>query len=196
MRLKLYPYLCTINKKTNMKNTKVDYFRSKASLILAVKKEQVNGCVIKHLDNFDSIRFVLFSNNNQYIGSTKNKFFFTYCNHYNGNSGTNMEICELTHPHVDYEDRGYLKGVATDLDGYMKLISANDIVDNIDSSLSLYMPHFRNSTHSEKYIVECKTIAQGTILEFEEFIKKKTKILNEKLRELTGCSLLYYIRRF
>lgn len=177
-----------------MKNSKVKQFEAKINLVVEEKKAVIINEVEKHLSAFNEIYLESFTNERPYGGEFKNKIFFTYCNHYRGNLGTWMEVGELTHPHVSYEDRGYIKGVVTDLDGYMKLRSANGINHNFNTISYLYLPKFRNSTHSDQYRAECNSIVSRATSELNSFIEIQKKAMNIRLNELTGCSLLHYLR--
>jgi hypothetical protein len=177
-----------------MKNQKVRQFELKINQIVSEKKAGILRDANERIASFNEIYFETFTNENPYRGELKNKIFFTYYNHYRANSGTWMEVGELTHPHLSYEDRGYIKGVATDLDGYMKLKHASYLTHNFDVIFDLYYPHFRKSTHKEEYKSECDSIVSRAMNELNQLVEDQKKVLNNRLNELTGCSLLYYLR--
>lgn len=177
-----------------MTTSKVAQFAAKISQKVAEQKNRIAEDVKRHITNFESIELVTFTNEQPYTGELKNKIFFTYCNHYRGNSGTWMSVGELTHPHNNYEDRGYIKGVVTDLDGYMKLQSASRLSHNLDCVYGIYYPKFRASKHSQEYKSQCDAIVSNAMNEVNLFVEEQKKVLNERLREMTGCSLLHYLR--
>ena len=177
-----------------MKTLKVKNFEAKINQIVSGKKQQIINEVTNHLATFETIQFEVFSKEEPYEGETKNKIFFTYCNHYRANLGTWMEVGTLTHPHYSYEDRGYIKGVATDLEGYMKLKKANGLNHNFAVVFGIYYPRFRKSIHSNQYIAECDYIAKHAMSELDQFVTDQKKAMNEQLKKLTGCSLLHYLR--
>lgn len=121
----------------------------------------------------------------------KNKVFLTYSDHYRANSGTCMSVGHLNHPHINMDDRGYIKGVATDLDGYLALRSAKMLNHNFDCVAPIYFPKSKNS---EQYTDTCNAIVKAGMAELNQFILEKQKVLNQKLKEMTGCSLLHYLR--
>jgi hypothetical protein len=92
------------------------------------------------------------------------------------------------------DDRGYIKGIATDLDGYLKLRSAKMLDHNFDCVAPIYFPTFRKSKNSEAYIATCNEIVKNGMSELNAFVLVQKKIMNEKLREMTDCSLLHYLR--
>lgn len=158
-------------------------------------KEVIKTGIQKRVDDFlksvDTIELILFSYSSPYLGQTKNKIFFTYSDHYSANSGVDMEVGKLSHPHMNYEDRGYIKGVATDLDGYIKLRNAKIALEhNFDIVAKLYFPKLR----SQKRIAEAEAIQNKINTELKEFVKEQFDRINKELQEITGCSLLYYIR--
>ena len=177
-----------------MKNLKVKQFNVKMVNIIAEKKELILEEVSKHLEIFNTIDLIVFTNEAPYTGEIKNKIFFTYCNHYRHNSGIWMSVNELTHPHRNYEDRGYLKGVATDLNGYIELRDANRLNHNMAVSASVWFPRFTHSKNHDEYVKICNNIVTSGIEDLNLFVEQQKAIMNEKLKEITGCSLLYYIQ--
>ena len=177
-----------------MKNSKVKQFEAKVNQIVESSKAVILTDVENYLSSFNEISFETFSSENPYVGMLKNKIFFTYSDHYRANSGTWMEVGKLSHPHLSYEDRGYIKGAATDLDGYMKLKSANGLNHNFDCVCRIYYPRFHKSANSDQYKAECDAIAARATKELNQCIEEQKKMMNNKLKELTGCSLLHYLR--
>ena len=177
-----------------MTNLKTKKFETKVASILTEQKNRLMSDVAKHLESFGTIDFKKFNNENTYEGELKNTIFFTYSDHYRGNSGTWMSVGKLCQSHQNMDDRGYIKGVATDLDGYMKLQSANYLNHNFDCVANIYFPKFRTSKNKEQYIAICNQAVKTAMLELNEFVLAQKKVLNEKLNEMTGCSLLHYLR--
>lgn len=178
-----------------MKNLKVKRFEVKVNEIQKGQKEQLENDVTRLLDLFEKIEFSNFTNEEPFDGELKNKIIFTYCNHYRGNSGTWMEVGKINHPHINYEDRGYIKGTVTDLDGYMKLRLAESLNHNFENICSIYYPRFKKSKFQKEYQEQCNSMVGNAISELNEFVKEKKVILNLKLKDLTGCSLLHYLRK-
>jgi hypothetical protein len=177
-----------------MKNIEIRKFEAKVASILIEQKNRITLDVAKHLEVFETIELLKFNNETPYDGELKNKIFLTYSDHYRANLGTWMSVGQLNEPHINMDDRGYIKGVATDLDGYLKLRSANMLNHNLDCVAPIYFPKFRNSKNKEQYIVTCNDAVKLAINELKEFILEQQKVLNEKLKEMTGCSLLHYLR--
>ncbi len=175
-------------------NSKVKNFENKVSQLVIENKASIMKSVANDLANFEKIDFTVFSNEKPYQGEFKNKIFFTYNNHYRANSGVWMAVGKLNHPHMSYEDRGYIKGVATDLDGYMKLRWANALSHNLDCTYGIYYPRFQKSLNQKKYQNQCDAIVSKAIAELNQFIEDQKVVLNQKLRDITGCSLLHYLR--
>ena len=176
-----------------MKNLKVKQFSIKVEDLLNREIEKIKEQTNDSLTSFNNLNFETFSNENPYKGSFENKIFFTYNNHYKYNSSTYMEVCKLNHPHTSFEDRGYIKGVATDLQGYLILKSANCIQHKAEVMASIYFP---KSKLRDAYIEECEAIKKQAIEILDNEVLKAKDTLNERLKELTGCSLLYYLRNF
>ena len=177
-----------------MKNSETKKYEAKVASILAEQKNLLTNVVAIHLEEFETIEFTKFNNKKPYDGELKNKIFFTYSDHYRANSGTRMSVGHLNRPHTYMEDRGYIKGVATDLDGFIKLRSAKKLIHEFEYVAHLYFPKFRKSKNSEQYIDTCNEIIKDGLAEMNEFILEQQKVMNQKLKEMTGCSLLHYLR--
>jgi len=181
-------------KQRKMENSETKKFEIKVASILRHKKNRIANEVEKHIETFASIEMVKFTNERPYTGDFKNKIFLTYCDHYKYNLGTYMSVGQLNHPHTVMDDRGYIKGIATDLDGYLKLRAAKMLSHNFDCVAPIYFPTFRKSKNSEAYVATCKEIVKNGMSELNAFVLEQQKIMNEKLREITDCSLLHYLR--
>jgi hypothetical protein len=176
------------------KNLKVKKFTLEA-------EKEFNDAIASITRQFDDgvkkineIEFIVFDNDNPYYGDVKNKIFFTYSNHYWANSPLDMTVSCLHHPHLSYEDRGYIKGVAVDLDGYIKLRLAGQIISNYSNIMRVSFPRFKKSKHSYDYASECESIIDAFSLKINEFRKKTIGDLNLIIKEKTNCSLLHYLR--
>lgn len=177
-----------------MKNSETKKFETKVASILTEQKNRITNDVAKHIETFATIEMVKFTNETPYTGDFKNKIFLSYCDHYRANLGTCMSVGQLNDPHTSMDDRGYIKGIATDLDGYLKLRSAKMLNHNFDCVAPIYFPIFRKSKNSEAYVATCNEIVKNGMSELNAFVLEQQKILNEKLREITDCSLLHYLR--
>lgn len=175
-------------------STKINQFQLKLDEIVAKKKSSISEEVLRHLNTFQTISFTTFNNENVYEGELKNKIFFTYHDHYRGNSSTSMQVGELMHPHSNMDDRGYIKGVATDLDGYLKIRSANYLSHNLDVVWHLYSPHFQKSKHKEEYVAKINQLVKTAMDELNDYVAAQKLTLSNALKEMTGCSLLFYLR--
>mgnify|MGYP000850237109 CR=1 FL=1 len=175
-----------------MKNSKLKKFEIKVASLILENKDKIINEVAKHLETFETIEFIKFNYKEPYTGDLKNKIFLTYSNHYRFNSGTSMSIGSLKHPHFFMGDRGYIKGVAIDLESYLKLRSAKMINHTLDIA-RLYQPKFRKSKNSEIYTNTCHDLIKSAIEIMDNYILDQQKVLNKKLNEMTGCSLLHYI---
>jgi hypothetical protein len=179
--------------KNKMKNLKVNQFAKKASEELIKIEARINQDIANDAVVIEGILLEVFTNENPFLGETKNKVFFTYSNHYRGNSGTGMSIGRLNHPHVNYEDRGYIKGVATDLDGYVKLRSLFSFCERYNP-LYLYAPNFRASKNKETYVKQVKDIIEDFAAKLKSLEESRIKKANEILKAKTDLSLKYYIK--
>ena len=177
-----------------MENSKTKKFETKVASILTEQKNRLRNDVAKHIETFATIEMVKFTHDTPYTGDFKNKIFLRYSDHYRYNLGTWMSVGELNHPHTLMDDRGYIKGIATDLDGYLKLRAAKMLDHNFDCLAPGYFPTFRKSKHSEAYVATCNEIVKNGMSELNAFVLEQQKIMNEKLREMTDCSLLHYLR--
>lgn len=155
--------------------------------------EKIATLTQEKLDLLNQLSFEAFTHENPYNGELKNKIFFTYSNHYRGNSGVWMEAQKLNHPHSRYEDRGYIKGVAVDLNGYLTLKSVfSDIA--LYNALCLHTPAIRKSKHAQSYELEILKIKDNFFTKEKELKNAMNAAIDARVKELTGCSLRYYIK--
>lgn len=176
-----------------MTTLKVKQFAKKASEELIKIEARINQDIINDATAIESILLEVFTNENPFFGETKNKVFFTYSNHYRGNSGVWMSIGSVNHPHVNYEDRGYIKGVATDLEGYIKLRSLITVCEYYNP-LYLYAPKFRASKNKESYVKLVNEITLDFAAKLKVMAENRVEKANEILKAKTDLSLKYYIR--
>lgn len=174
-------------------NAKVKSFARKASEELVKLEAKINQDIANDAIAIESILLEPFTNENPFQGPTKNKIFFTYSNHYRGNSGTWMSVSSLNHPHTNYEDRGYIKGVATDLDGYMSLKSLLTACEYYNP-LYLHEPKFRASKHRDHYSNMVNEIKSNFAAKKKELEEKRVASASEILKQKTDMSLKFYIR--
>lgn len=176
-------------------NSKTKNFEKKIIEVIAREMAIISKRTNESIERFGQIRLDIFTNDLHYSGELKNTIFFTYNDHYKANGGLWMSIGELNHPNLYWEDRGYIKGVATDLEGYLVLRNAKQsLTSNFESSCKFYYPHFRKSVHETEYRSICdKLVADGQKI-IDDFLKEEEKRMNAVLKELTGCSLLFYVR--
>jgi hypothetical protein len=179
-------------KSTKMK--KITEFKSKAQSEIIKQIERIQKDFDEKMLKIESFKFEKFDNETPYLGTMDNKIFFTYSNHYRGNSATWMSVNSLHHPHVNYEDRGYIKGVVTDLMGYCLLSSVKRITHNTGIVLSIYFPKFKTSKHSEEYRAKSSEISNAACLQVQNECNRLESLISERIRDLTGCSLLHYIQ--
>jgi hypothetical protein len=175
-------------------NSETKQFAAKMAAIVANQKAHLTNEVAQHIDAFKGIHLTPFTNTTPYNGETKNRIFLTYSDHYKGNLPTWMSVGNLKHPHTNMGDRGYIKGVVTDLDGYIKLRSASFLNHNCEAIASIYLPRFRRSKYSNEYRATCAAIIKAAKDELDEFVSLQKATMNEALKELTSCSLLHYLR--
>jgi hypothetical protein len=177
-----------------MKNKKVKQFEAKVAELVVKEKERINNLVAEYLKQFCFIELKVFNTKDPYKGELNNKIFFAYCDHYYANSGLNMQVGELVRPNSLIEDRGYLKGVATDLRGYLLLRSANSLNSNLCTTKSIYYPKFNQSKNSHIYYTKCDEIVNYALKEMDNFVLEAKNTMNTRLKDLTNMSLLYYVR--
>jgi hypothetical protein len=175
-------------------NAIVKNFQSFLKKEIEIQKKSISTDVERHLEEIKKIEFEIFTNNSPFTGDCKNRIFFVWHDHYSANSGTYMQVGELMHPHRNMDDRGYINGVVTDLDGYCKLRSANRLSHNLDVVASFYFPKFQKSKHREEYITICQNEEKSAISELDKFVKSQKDAINDRLIELTGLGLLGYLR--
>lgn len=177
-----------------MKNAKIEAFRKKVAEKLHLQKLRLDIQTQENIEALKNILLIPFSNENPFTGDTKNLIFFTYSNHYRGNSGVYQSVCSLHNPHENYEDRGYIKGVATDLNGYLALKYAKMMNHNIETVLPLYLPKFTKSKNSYLYSIEVTQLIVQAIEEMDQYRNQKIEEINQYLKSVSGCSLLHYIQ--
>lgn len=173
-----------------MKNAKVEAFRKKVAEKLHLQKLSLDIQTKENIEALKNILLIPFSNEKPFIEDTKNLIFFTYSNHYRGNSGVYQSVCSLHNPHENYEDRGYIKGTATDLNGYLALKDAKMMNHNIEIVLPLYLPKFRVLSYQADVVY----IMESAIKEMDQYRNQKIEEINQYLKSVSGCSLLHYIQ--
>jgi hypothetical protein len=179
-----------------MKNKKVEQFRKKCETLKNERVSDLKKQFKEKLKLIDTINFKTFSSENPYSGDVKNKIFFTYSDHYRGNSPTEQWVNRFAlHPHIAPDDRGYIKGVCTDLDGFMKINNALSITHNFNIIWDLYFPKFRKSKFSENYKYQCMQIIRSAQEELDKLKDSLIQDINNKFKQLTGCSLGFYIKK-
>lgn len=144
-------------------------------------------------DTLKEIEFDYFTNESPYLGDVKNKIFLTYSNHYSANSGVDMSINRLNHAHADYEDRGYLKGVAVDLYNFMKLKGLFSDIFYYDS-LYIKRPKFRKSKHSDNYTNQLNAIDLDFNTKIVDLKKDYASKIDAIVKEKFNLSIRYYIK--
>jgi hypothetical protein len=180
--------------KNKMKNLGVTKFAKLASERLIKAEAKINQNIANDAVVIEGILLEVFTNENPFLGETKNKIFFTYSNHYRGNSGMQVSIGSLHHPHVNgRNDLGYIKGVATDLDGYVKLRPLFTLPDRYNT-LYLYAPKFRASKNKETYVNQVEDIIKDFEAKLKSLDESRVEKANEILKAKTGLSLIDYIK--
>lgn len=179
-----------------MKNQKVNKFANKIAELVVAQKNVILEAAQSSIESFSSINFIVFGcgeeGNNIEI---TNRIIFAYSDHSGGNSGTSMSVCSFYHhPHNAPYDRGYIKGVSTDLEGYMKLKTAWCIDHDLIALSALYRPFFKKSKNSDSNNNECANIQSAAIKELDAYVLVQHERMNQQLKALTGCSLLHYMR--
>ena len=158
------------------------------------KAELVNDTAY-FLEEFKNIKLSCFDHVNPYSGPVINNIFFVYCDHYHMNKGDKTMVQHLNHPHKYYEDRGYIKGVQTDLNGYVTLKAAAKLNANysLGAVASAHMPVFVRKD-SEKYYLLCQDHWDMAENNLNLFIFQLIEIMNTELEAKTGLSLLNFVR--
>lgn len=171
---------------------KIKEFDKKLQEILKSNIENIDKQYGEAIVKLQKLTFTSFTNETPYTGPTSNTIFFTYSNCYRYNSPTYMSVGNLRNAHLSYEDRGYIKGVATDLDGYLLLRSIKCIRPY--DSIYLYKPKFNKSKHSVAYnslVDSMINVVNNTVLAQIDVVNSNISL---KIKELTGCQLLHYLR--
>ena len=162
------------------------------------EKERLTKQMESFLTQISGIYLESFTNEKPYKGILKNMVVFTYSDHYKGNSGLYMQVGKLHQPYINYEDRGYIKGVITDLEGYLLLncIKHTFTVKESDyhNSFRAVKPRLNQSKNYEAYRNQIEAIEKRYTSEIVAFNAECEKEINQFLKAYTGCSLLYYLR--
>ena len=151
----------------------------------------------KQIQNFKLIEFQKFSIEDPYEGELKNKIFIYHHNHYAGNGSTWLEVGKLTHPYTNYEDRGYIKGVALDLENYLKLklnvkFNLNDVFYKDQFSKYVERYTFNESKNKQTYQKEKEAILLEHNSKKENILENYRDKYREFIKDFTGCSLEFY----
>lgn len=172
---------------------RIEEYKAKLDVFVEQYKAIMSNNLAESPRKIEDILLIPFTNVEPFEGDTKNLIFFTYSDAYKGNDPTFMSANRLIEkPHSEEDDRGYIKGVATDLDGYLKLralpIGFNEMnVPNI--------PHFGTSKNKPEYLFVCAKLRGDAVNELFDFAKQCNDYVNVLLKERTGCSLLHYLRQ-
>jgi hypothetical protein len=97
------------------------------------------------------------------------------------------------------DDRGYIKGIVVDLHNYLMFRSlTNHVYGNSSeyNSAYIYEPKFRKSIHKDSYIQQVNEIKSKMFAKISENHKSNCEKIIEKVRELTDCSILFYMKDF
>jgi hypothetical protein len=178
---------------------KIKDFEAYVNSLIEKEKARLLEQMESFLTRFQSIHLETFTTERPFQGILKNMVLFTYSDHYRGNSGICMSVGKLHWPHKEYEDRGYIKGVATDLEGYLLLKAAKETFSVKESDLKNVFPYYREpklnqSKNYEVYKNQIEAIENRYTSEILSFNHECLSSLNTFLKAYTGCSLLYYIR--
>lgn len=177
---------------------KIKDFETYVNYEIDKEKERLIKQMESFLTQISGIYLESFTNEKPFKGILKNMVVFTYSDHYRGNSGLWMEVGKLHQPHENYEDRGYIKGVITDLEGYLllNLIKNTFLVQESDYVNCFWAtkPRFKMCKNYEYYKAKIEAIEKRYTSEIIAFNAKCEKEINQFLKAYTGCSLLYYLR--
>ena len=166
----------------------------------ALDKEDMGDRFYKCLEIAKSLEFQNFGNGKPFNGDTCNLIFLTYSDHASGNAGVWQSVGSLHHHHDDADDRGYIKGIALDLNNYLKL---REIAHNFTRSpknddflgISQYIhPTFKNTEKNEILRQKANEKEKELKQQLLEIHMRYHQRLNEFLKEKTGISALYYLR--
>lgn len=134
---------------------------------------------------------IKFTNSEPYAGNCKDKIFFTYENHYSANSGVNCSFEKLTHPHEDCDDRGYIKGIATDLSGYV-VITEFQKAGKLQKSIGLVFYGKLAKGSNKETVAAFAEMKTDFRLRFESTIDFIFAVENKRINEAFGLSIGYY----
>jgi len=172
-------------------NEKIKIFAQQLQKEIETKIEKLNKCFDEDKDIIENLEFQSFSNNNVWKGETKNKIFFTYSDHYRGNCGYWMSIEELNNPHVNMDDRGYIVGVAVDLNNYRKL---SNLLIFPEPIFFCNIPYFRQSKYAENHKLLCKTIYNTAISNLKTVIDNIKNEIDTEIQKKIGFRMIGLIK--
>ena len=178
---------------------KIKDFEAYVNSQIEKEKTRLLNQMESFLNRFQSIHLETFTTERPYQGILKNMVLFTYSDHYRGNSGVDMSVGKLHHPNYNCDDRGYIKGVVTDLEGYLLLKCAKETFSVKESDFKNVFPYYlkpklNQSKNYEVYKNQIETLEKRYTSEILAFNHECLSSLNTFLKAYTGCSLLYYIR--
>jgi hypothetical protein len=186
-------------KTTDLKTKEVrDFFNSSLNVY--------NEAIIKVAENFEThmkkwkeIIFDRFDNDNIYTGELKNHIFIYHHDHYRGNSSTCCSAESLIHPHVNMDDRGYIKGIVVDLTNYLLLRILHNgfsfgheffyMSGDYNKNKS---PKFKKSKNYETKMKELQSVKDFFDNKQSELLRYYGEIEDKFVKELFGISLKYY----
>lgn len=188
-----------IIKELELKNKEVKSFFNSSLQIYNEAIKEVYENFDKQIEKWKTIKFTKFDRENHYSGELKNTIFIYHHDHYRGNSSTGCSVEELIHPHINMDDRGYIKGIAVDLTNYLllrRLHGGFEFGNEFFHLSGMYSknkrPSFRKSKKYDSKISELKKID-------EYFSEKKKQLLSELrakedkiVKDLTGLSIIHY----
>lgn len=156
-------------------------------------EEKYKQEAIDAIQKLNSVEFQRFTYDNPYTGGVQNKIFLSYSDHYKANSGEYMSVGTLHHPHINYDDRGYIKGIALDLHNFCLLRSA--IQNRIPRSHYDWIktPKFRKSKNSEVFKQQAQEVKESFLAYIDQRNAALETLINWYSRRLTGLTVKYYL---
>jgi hypothetical protein len=160
-----------------MSKEKIKNFREKCDVIYHNFLNKTEELINNFNKVIEELEYISFGNEhkNWFCGDDKNLIFIYLTDSYSGNNNKWIEFGKLFQdPHTEPADRGYISGIAVDLNNYLILTDIyctySSMFDKFENSLKLYSPKVL-----KKYEQDIRTLIYLYRIKFKDYFLEKSK---------------------
>jgi hypothetical protein len=162
-----------------MSKKKIKYFEDRAEWVYEGFLSRTEDLINAFNKVINELEYISFGNEekNWFSGDDRNLIFIYLTDSYSGNNNKFITFGQLFHePHTEPADRGYIAGIAVDLNNYLKLTDIYSryisITDQFEHRLKLYSPKVL-----KKYEQVIKNYTFVYLVRFKNYFSEKSKEL-------------------